>query len=64
MGRLKHVVLGSKTYIVVADMMGSVYVYDAANIFTETGATLTPSGTWDASASNFDGRRIIYSLLL
>ena len=51
---VETVVLGTKTYIVVADEMGSIYSYDASTIFTETGATLNASGTWDASASNFD----------
>jgi hypothetical protein len=52
--KAKHVVLGGITYIVVIDMMGSVYAYNAADIFTVTGPTLTATGSWDVPPSNFD----------
>ena len=51
--QVENVMLDNIVYVVVLDMMGSVYVYNAAHIFNSP-TTLTPVTSWDASASNFD----------
>ena len=49
----EHIVIDGTTYIFALDMMGGVYVYNAADIFTPV-TNLTPVISWDVPASNFD----------
>ena len=49
----EHIVIDGTTYIFALDMMGGVYVYDAADIFTSV-TNLIPITEWDVPASNFD----------
>ena len=49
----EHIVIDGTTYIFALDMMGGVYVYNAADIFTSV-TNLTPVISWDVPPSNFD----------